>query len=665
MQTLNFPFTAVVGQKIFKLALILATINPAIGGVLISGPRGSAKSTLARSLADIAVDIVPAREGVEGNSEGDSKGDGGNIETSDYPFVTLPLGASEDRLTGTLDLQQVLSEQQVNFQPGLLAKADGGALYVDEVNLLPDTLVDLLLDVAASGRNIVERDGISHQHDAQFLLLGTMNPDEGELRPQLQDRFGLAVMLDNQTSVQERVEIVQLREAFDRDPQAFLKQYAQQQADLRQHIAAAITQLPNITCSTAMRTVIAERCLAANVDGVRADIVWYRAAVAHAAWRLSQSGVDGGDMDSCDMDKGELAVSEQDILAVEELVLAHRRQSMPPSQGSGGSGQPHHSQDQKGDNQRGNDQQNKDQQNKQSSSPFRRPQESYRQSEELSSEGAGDKTDDDKSTDSNSGQSPLSDWGQMSPQNMVAATEQYTLPISTLTTAKQTSYRRLGHTIYSSVARHMAKAHTALGSSNNSKARSAYQYTGQQTIDWFSTLVSHLGQWPLRHLQYRKTKTTRPVLHLILLDTSASTLQGQLLSHTKAVVEGIAQQAYLHREQLSVMGFGNQQVRTLMAPQKSPKILRQWLDAITAGGGTPLQAVLEQALVFQKKLYRQSPEINVRTYLITDGRTTQSFADQYLLGEVLVIDAEHSAIKRGKAREIANVLAADYFPLFA
>ncbi|MDF3936569.1 ATP-binding protein, partial [Pseudomonas citronellolis] len=254
----HFPLAAVVAADDLKLALCLAAIDPAVGGVLIEGPRGMAKSTLARGVAELL--------------------DGGR-------FVTLPLGASEERIVGTLDLDAALGEGRVRFSPGLLASADGGVLYVDEVNLLPDHLVDLLLDVAASGVNHVERDGLSHSHPARFVLIGTMNPEEGELRPQLLDRFGLKVELGGSPLPAERAEIVRRRLAFDSDPQAFLAHWRAEQDALRQRCAAARQRLPGVPLDDAALQAIAERCYAAGVDGLRADLVWLRGARAHAAWR--------------------------------------------------------------------------------------------------------------------------------------------------------------------------------------------------------------------------------------------------------------------------------------------------------------------------------------------------------------------------------------------
>ncbi|NVZ24446.1 AAA family ATPase [Pseudomonas gingeri] len=282
----HFPLSAVVGADALKLALCLTAIDPKIGGVLIEGPRGMAKSTLARGLADLL---------------------------ASGQFVTLPLGATEERLVGTLDLDAALGEGRAQFSPGVLAKADGGVLYVDEVNLLADHLVDLLLDVAASGTNLVERDGISHRHAARFVLIGTMNPEEGELRPQLLDRFGLNVALSGQPLPGERGQIIRRRLDFDNDPQAFCEQWEQQQQVLRQRCEQARALLPAIALDDQALAEITERCFAAGVDGLRADLVWLRAARAHAAWRGGQR------------------IAEEDIEAVAEFALRHRRRESPPS----------------------------------------------------------------------------------------------------------------------------------------------------------------------------------------------------------------------------------------------------------------------------------------------------------------------------------------------
>ncbi|HEY4396388.1 MAG TPA: VWA domain-containing protein [Acidimicrobiia bacterium] len=277
----RFPFSAVVGHGDAKLALLLAAIDPAIGGVLLRGQKGSAKTTLARGLAA----LLPG----------------------DAPFADLPLGATEDRLIGTLDLGAVLTGEGRRFEPGLLAAAHGGVLYVDEVNLLPDHLVDVLLDVAASGVNRVEREGISHEHAARFVLVGSMNPEEGELRPQLLDRFGLAVEVTTSTDPVDRAEAVRRRLDFDADPAAFVQQHAPDDHELGTRLASTISApVPD-----SLMVRIGAMCAAAAVDGLRADLVISRAAAALAGW-------DGGGETTAD-----------DVRRVAPMALAHRQRRTP------------------------------------------------------------------------------------------------------------------------------------------------------------------------------------------------------------------------------------------------------------------------------------------------------------------------------------------------
>ncbi|XAH21163.1 ATP-binding protein [Xylophilus sp. GW821-FHT01B05] len=278
-----FPFSALAGQPQLRLALLLAAVDPALGGVLIEGPRGTAKSTAARALAE----LLP-----------------------DAPFVTLPLGASLEHLVGTLDLQQALAGHALRFAPGLLARAHGGVLYVDEINLLPDALVDALLDAAASGVNSVERDGISHRHAARFVLVGTMNPEEGELRPQLLDRLGLCVRLHNIGDPAERLAIVRARLAFDADPEGFRAQHAAEQAALSRQLQQARATLADATrlvYGDHVHAAVSTLCLSAQVDGLRADLVMLRAARALAAW------------------EGAAIITPVHVEQVAELVLLHRR----------------------------------------------------------------------------------------------------------------------------------------------------------------------------------------------------------------------------------------------------------------------------------------------------------------------------------------------------
>ena len=316
--TTPFPFTAVVGQDDLRLALLLNAVSPAVGGVLVRGEKGTAKSTAVRALSALmpTLDVVSGcRFSCDPGSPDPGCPDGphepGAFETRAARMVELPVGASEDRLVGALDIERALSEGVKAFEPGLLADAHRGILYVDEVNLLHDHLVDLLLDAAAMGASYVEREGVSVRHAARFLLVGTMNPEEGELRPQLLDRFGLTVEVAASREPDQRVEVVRRRLAYDDDPAAFAARWAEEEAAVRARIVAARELLPSVRLGDGALRQIAATCAAFEVDGMRADIVMARTATALAAWA------------------GRTDVLAEDVRQAALLALPHRRGRTP------------------------------------------------------------------------------------------------------------------------------------------------------------------------------------------------------------------------------------------------------------------------------------------------------------------------------------------------
>ena len=319
-----FPFTAIVGQEEMKLALQLNVIDPKIGGVMIMGDRGTGKSTTIRAIADLLPKIEVVTDDPFNSHPTDLElmsnevksiiqSNPNDIETEfiKIPMVDLPLGATEDRVCGTIDIEKALTEGVKAFEPGLLAKANRGILYVDEVNLLDDHLVDILLDSAASGWNTVEREGISIRHPARFVLVGSGNPEEGELRPQLLDRFGMHAEIRTVKDPILRVKVVEERTSFDQSPMIWIENYESQQQELRDRIIAAQQLLPNVEIDYELRIKISEVCSRLDVDGLRGDIVTNRAARAHAAYN--------------NRDK----VTVEDISKIITLCLRHRLRKDP------------------------------------------------------------------------------------------------------------------------------------------------------------------------------------------------------------------------------------------------------------------------------------------------------------------------------------------------
>ena len=317
----TYPFAAIVGQEDMVLAIQIVAVDPSVGGVLVLGDRGTGKSTAVRGLADVLPPLKVVAGCPYGCAPGASAGScmqcqaGASskpkVESRPVPVVDLPLGATEDRVVGALDLEKALSQGVKSFAPGLLAQANRGFLYIDEVNLLEDHLVDLLIDVAASGENLVEREGLSVRHPARFVLVGSGNPEEGELRPQLLDRFGLSVEVKTPQDLTQRVEVVRRRDQFERDPQAFRNTWASVNQKLRNKIVSARKRLPDLALGDEMLHRCADLCQRLGTDGLRAELTLMRSLRAVAALA------------------GRKQVEVDDLRRVAPLVLRHRLRRNP------------------------------------------------------------------------------------------------------------------------------------------------------------------------------------------------------------------------------------------------------------------------------------------------------------------------------------------------
>ena len=326
-RTAVYPFTAIVGQEDMKLSLILNVINPALGGVLIKGEKGTAKSTAVRALAE----LLPAMEVVQGcKFQCDPKDSNHRcddcsallqreealpVESAKMRVVELPVSATEDRVVGTLDIEHAIKHGEKKFEPGILALANRNILYVDEINLLDDHVVDVLLDAAAMGINTVEREGVSYSHPARFVLVGTMNPEEGDIRPQLLDRFGLSVVVTGEHNPEQRVEVIKRRLAYEQDADAFIAQYQEEQEALAARIIQAGKLLPRVTIDDRLLETVAKLAVELGVDGHRADITVIKTALTVAAFN------------------GRTEVELEDLKQAAKLVLPHRMRRRPFEEG--------------------------------------------------------------------------------------------------------------------------------------------------------------------------------------------------------------------------------------------------------------------------------------------------------------------------------------------
>ncbi|MFN0069990.1 MAG: VWA domain-containing protein, partial [Chloroflexota bacterium] len=558
----QFPFSAIVGQEHMKRALILNAINPSIGGVLIRGEKGTAKSTAARSLARLLPSIVTIPGCAYACEVGATLGQCVQCTADEppdepveraAPLVTLPLGATEDRVLGTLDLERAIQEGKRSFEPGLLAAAHRGILYIDEVNLLSDHLVDVLLDTAAMGVNVVEREGISVQHPARFMLVGTMNPEEGELRPQLLDRFGLAVEVGGMPDPAERAQIVRRRIAFEADPVAFARTWQAAEDLERERIQAATTFLPSVRLSERMLDLITRLCSDLQVDGLRADIVIYKTALTLAAYDHRPD------------------VTDEDVRQAAELALPHRRRRGPFQQ-------PHLDPQELDD-------------------AFDRARESSNAADDSHGDEATEEHGDGPDEVFAIGPTPpltlpsaprLS--GELAGRRVESAVLEQHGQISRVKPLHQTTSRSL-----------------ALGAT----LRAAAPYQLGRVTD--GSLALQIRRQDV-HVNERSGPTGSLVLFVV--DSSGSMAAGRRMERVKGAVMGLLTDAYQKRDQVGIIAFRGARAELLLAPTSSVDRAERCLSALPTGGRTPLADGLRLAL----DTLAHSASLTPFLILITDGR---------------------------------------------
>jgi magnesium chelatase subunit D len=589
---IGYPFSALVGQDQLRLALVLNAVRPEIGGVLIRGEKGTAKSTAVRGLAHVLATL-----------------------DADARLVELPIGATEDRVVGSLDLQRVLRDGEHAFSPGLLARAHGGVLYVDEVNLLHDHLVDVLLDAAAMGRVHVERDGISHSHEARFTLIGTMNPEEGELRPQLLDRFGLTVDVRASRDVDVRVDVIRRRMDFEADPESFAARYAEADAELARRIATARVAVGDVVLPDNELRRIAALCAAFDVDGMRADLVVARTAVAHAAWR------------------GSATVGEEDIRVAAELALPHRRRR----------------------------------------DPFDDPGLDPNQLDEALS--AADESANDPEPDPDP--EPPGGGGESGEAPDQPAQERNSGSSSTRTSAPPAAtFRTRALTVPGIGDGAPGRRSLARNRAGKSVAATADPESGYG-VHLFGTLLAAAGrQRRPGGLTIGASDVRREVregregnLVIFVVDASGSMAARDRMAAVGGAALSLLRDAYQRRDKVAVITFRGQQAQVLLPPTSSVHVAGRRLARFDTGGKTPLAQGL---LVARDLVMREKAKDRARRSLVvvlTDGRATGGpdplgrtrSAAARLVAEgaaAVVVDCETSYVRLGLAEELARQLGA-------
>lgn len=584
---MTYPFSAIVGHDRLRLALLLCAVRPEIGGVLIRGEKGTAKSTAVRALADILTAV-----------------DGASL-------VELPIGATEDRVVGSLDLQKVLRDGEHAFSPGLLARAHGGVLYVDEVNLLHDHLVDVILDAAAMGRVHVERDGVSHNYDARFVLIGTMNPEEGELRPQLLDRFGLTVDVRASRDVDVRADVIRQRMAYEADPSAFAGRYAETDAELARRVAAARAAVDAVDLPDNELRRIAALCAAFDVDGMRADLVVARTAVAHAAWR------------------GAEAVTEDDIRVAAELALPHRRRR----------------------------------------DPFDDPGLDEDQLDEAMAQ-AGESADEpEPDPDPPGGGEATSESESSMPQRNSSSTSRTSAAPSPVFRTRALVVPGVGEGAPGRRSR--ARNRTGKTISPTADPGAGYGVHVFGTLLAAAGRQRNPGRPRPEPVDVRRAirEGREGNLVIFVVDASGSMAARDRMSAVSGATLSLLRDAYQRRDKVAVITFRQQDAQVLLPPTSSVHIASRRLARFDTGGKTPLAQGL---LAARDVVLREKARDRARRTLVvvlTDGRATGGpdplgrarTAAGLLVAEgaaAVVVDCETSHVRLGLAEQLANYLGA-------
>ena len=634
-----FPFSAIVGQERMKLALILNAINPAIGGVLIRGEKGTAKSTAARSLAALLPDIEIVT-GCPYSCEPSSPfegcdfcaGDQGHAVRRQARLVELPVSATEEAVVGKLDIEVAIREGRRSFEPGLLASAHRGILYIDEVNLLNDHVVDVLLDSAAMGRNFVEREGISFSHPARFLLIGTMNPEEGDLRPQFIDRFGLAVEIEHIRDAERRAEVVRRRMAYEGDPDTFSEDWGREEKAERRRITDATALLPSVTLDDGVLTFIARLCAEHDVDGLRADIVIYKASQTFAAY------------------EGRTTVTPDDVLKVAEMALLHRMRR-----------QPFDDPELDGEQLREMAQQIMDSQQPLTSEP------------EL-----GDATPPDQpQSDENSHNGMDEDvFGTGDPFKVRA------LNLDALDGKQRASHgRRTTSRVRDRRGRYVGAEIPQDGISDlalDATLRAASPFQVRRRAYTENNLALKLEPWDLRE-KIRESRVGNLVVFLV--DSSGSMGARQRMVAAKGAVISLLMDAYQRRDRVAMIAFRGTTSEVVLPPTDSPKLAQQRLDNLPTGGRTPMAQALADAQKLIRQQRQRSPDTPPLLVVVSDCRANVGLrngiqdADPFEQAlrvceslrqdevQSIALDPAPRSNRFGLAQRIADTLGGEYIPL--